>query len=154
MATAGETFLRAQHLTLLNRLRRMGTGKMKLASELTPEKRATIVKRLILKARPITEGVVPKEAGWLAGMAGKAKSMFARPALAKATVGVAPAMKRPTAPPGARAAAFGTKPLPGIHTGMDVSKALGHGPSSGDWEHLGAEEARAMLKMALLRRRT
>jgi len=61
MATVGETFLRRQHLDLLNRLRRMGSGRMKLASEISPEKRAVIMKRIMMKAKPITEGVVPKE---------------------------------------------------------------------------------------------
>lgn len=169
MATAGETFLRAQHLTLLNRLRRMGTGKMKLASDLTPEKRAAIVKRLVTRAMPITEGVIPKEAGFMggiAGMMGKAKSLFSRPALAKATVGVAskvapaakmaPAMSaapkmRPTTPPGARAQTFGTH---GHDVGSAFSsymdKTRGPGDSGG---YYAAEAAREFLKQALLRRR-
>lgn len=253
MATAGESFLRKQHLDLLNRLRRMGSGKMKLASEMAPEKRAVIVKRIMMKAKPIHEGIVPKEAHekaaigqgsltptltpgkytnekavrdagpngyrspiWSAHLgAGKLASSFSGHletvlsnfrAVAKkeAPIGGAPPtsshaggtirelgkirppqddvnkkladekiagwimsglrglagkMKpmapaavpavRPPQPPGMRAAMFGKGPKPGIHTGVDVSKAMGSGPSSGGWEHLGVEEARAMLKLAI-----
>lgn len=184
MATAGEAIIKAKHLNLLNRLRRMGSGKMKLASEMTPEKKAVIVKRIMLKAKPIQEGVVPKDAETSAPPTSSHASGAVRelgkifppkidekpklaealakgamlPWLAKAfsskpKVPVAAAVAkpaRPTTPPGARAAAFGTKPIPGVHTGNDFSRAMGRGPSTGDWEHLGADEARLMLKNALM----
>lgn len=150
----------------------MGSGKMKLASEISPEKRAVIVKRIMMKAKPIQEGVVPKESaapptsshhdglirekgkinppridkeavfGWMMSGLGK---MLGKTKPSMAAVGAI----RPPQPPGARAAMFGKSPTPGVHSGGDVSRVMGKGPSTGGWEHLGADEARALLKAAL-----
>jgi hypothetical protein len=65
-----------RHLDALNRLRRLGKGSVKLSSErapmqnqvanvlsasgIAPEKQAEIYKKILLKAAPVTPGVIPK----------------------------------------------------------------------------------------------
>jgi hypothetical protein len=77
MATPGTQLLMRRHLDALNRLRRLGRGSVKLSSEhapmrnqienvlaasgLAPEKQAEIYKKILLKATPVTPGVIPKE---------------------------------------------------------------------------------------------
>jgi hypothetical protein len=79
MPTIGEQLLLTRHLGALNRLRRIGSRTVKLGSErapmksqvasvlaeagIAPEKRAEIYKKILLKAKPVTPGVIPKESG-------------------------------------------------------------------------------------------
>jgi hypothetical protein len=77
MPTLGEQLLRASKLKSLNHLRRLGAGSAKIASVsrpdpgqiatilmeagVTPEKRAEIYKKIVMKTAPVIPGVIPKE---------------------------------------------------------------------------------------------
>lgn len=176
MATAGETFLRQNMLGLLNRLRRLGSGRMKLAMEKeagrTPmlsqlgsilaeagsqEKPATIIKRVIAKGKVLPEtaaklSAAPPTSSHHEGLVRK-RGVVDTPKIAAVPVkALQGAAKAVTAPPKIRVKAFTPKtvgvPHPAEHTPRQISQALGGNPDEG-WMKLTAHEAREILKEAI-----